>query len=91
MSAKLDAAILRTLSLDPSNASISSYGGAGFSSTFKISSTVNGIQKLFFIKTGMGKDSELMFAGIYFQLESFGNVPNEALQELPAYTRAQIM
>jgi len=63
MTLKLDPAILEALSLDPSCTTSSSYGGAGFSTTSKITSTVGGVQKLFFVKTGTGKESQIMFAG----------------------------
>lgn len=64
MSSKVDPAILKALSLDPSSATISKHGGGGFAKTFRISGTVDGRQKLFFVKTGE-KDSEEMFTGMY--------------------------
>lgn len=64
MSSEVDPAILKALSLNPSSATISKHGGGGFAKTFKLSGTVDGMQKLFFVKTG-GRDSEEMFTGMY--------------------------
>lgn len=63
MAPKLDPEIIKALSLDPSKSTISSHGGSGFASTSKIKSSVDGIEKLFFVKTGHGKESEIMFTG----------------------------
>jgi hypothetical protein len=66
----LDPAVLRLLSLDSSTTSVSSAGGGGCSSaqTFKITTKLaDGTEKRFFMKTGSGKDSEVMFEGIMFQ------------------------
>lgn len=63
---KLDPAVVKLLSLDPSNTSVSSYGGGGMSSasTSKITTKLNdGTEKSFFMKTGKGKDAEIMFQG----------------------------
>lgn len=64
MSPKVDPAILEALGLDPDVTTISSHGGSGFASTFKLSSVVDGKDKNFFVKTGAGSDSELMFQGL---------------------------
>ncbi len=68
MAPKLDPAIVEALSLDPAVTSIESHGGSGFSTTAKITSKVNGEEQLYFIKTGTGKDAEVMFAGEFFYL-----------------------
>lgn len=63
---KLDPAVIKLLNLDPDNTSVSSAGGGGCSSasTSKITSKLNdGTEKLFFMKTGRGKDAEIMFEG----------------------------
>jgi protein-ribulosamine 3-kinase len=62
MVSKIDPAIIEALSLQDSSPEIQSHGGSGFSSTFKITATVNGQKKLFFVKTG-GPDSKVTFAG----------------------------
>lgn len=85
MPAKLDLAILEALSLDPSKTTISSHGGSGFSSTSKIASTVDGSQKLFFIKTGTGTNRELMFAGIYHFVSIFHEQKEDVSQTLALY------
>ena len=63
---KLDSAVVKLLSLDPANTSVSSHGGAGMSSasTSKITTKLdNGSEKQYFMKTGTGKEAEIMFAG----------------------------
>lgn len=65
MAANVDPAILEALELDPKVTNIASHGGSGFASTFKLSSTVDGKEKNYFVKTGTGADSELMFKGSY--------------------------
>lgn len=63
MAPNVDPAILDALGLDPASTKLSSHGGSGFSSTFKLSSTVDSKPVNYFIKTGSGKDSEVMFRG----------------------------
>lgn len=63
MAPGVDSAILEALGLDPSTTKIATHGGSGFASTFKLSSTVDGETKNYFVKTGTGKDAELMFTG----------------------------
>jgi protein-ribulosamine 3-kinase len=65
---KLDLAVLKLLKLDPSTTSVSSAGGGGCSSatTSKIITKLeDGTEKHFFMKTGRGKDAEIMFEGIH--------------------------
>lgn len=65
MAPKIDPAILKALSLDGANTTLTSHGGSGFSSTYKLSSRGgDGKEKTYFVKTG-GKGSEVMFAGKY--------------------------
>lgn len=65
MAPKIDPEILKVLSLNSETTTLSSHGGSGFSSTFKLTTkNSNGEEKLFFVKIGKGKDSEVMFAGI---------------------------
>ena len=59
----VDPAILEALGLDVAHTTIASHGGSGFASTFKLSTTVDGQQRHYFVKTGTGKDAELMFRG----------------------------
>ena len=68
---KLDPAVVKLLSLDPENTSVSSDGGGGCSSasTSRITAKLDdGSEKMFFMKTGRGKDAELMFEGKYSSL-----------------------
>ena len=65
MAPKLDPAIIKTLSLDVAVTSISSHGASGFSSTAKLTTQVDGEEKVYFVKSGEGKDAEIMFAGKY--------------------------
>lgn len=63
MSPSVDPAILEALGLDASQTNISTHGSSGFASSFKISTTVDGQPMNYFVKTGSGKDSEVMFRG----------------------------
>jgi protein-ribulosamine 3-kinase len=65
MALKLDLAIVKALSLDVSVTSIASHGSSGFSSTAKITTQVDGEEKVYFVKTASGRDAETMFAGAY--------------------------
>ncbi|KAI6088997.1 fructosamine kinase [Hypoxylon rubiginosum] len=77
MAGKVDPAILEALALDPQATKIASHGGSGFASTFKLSSTVDGKEKNYFVKTGTGSDSELMFKGEHASLNAIHSVvPN---------------
>ncbi len=73
MAPAVDGAILEALGLDAKDTKMSAHGGSGFSSTFKLSTTVDGQAKHYFIKTGSGADAETMFQGnggsiVYFYL-----------------------
>ncbi len=63
MAPRLDPAIVKALSLDDAVSSIVSHGSSNFSSTAKITSQVNGEEKVYFVKTGTGQGAETMFAG----------------------------
>jgi len=65
MAPKLDPAIIKALSLDVAVTSISSHGSSGFSSTAKLITQVDREEKVYFVKTGNGKDAETMFTGQY--------------------------
>lgn len=60
---KVDPAIIEALGLDPANAAMHSHGGSGFASTFKINSEIDGKPVHYFVKTGTGKEAEVMFRG----------------------------
>jgi protein-ribulosamine 3-kinase len=63
---KLDPAVAKILNLDVANTTVTSAGGGGCSSasTAKITTTLpDGKEKKFFMKTGSGKDAEVMFEG----------------------------
>ncbi|RYP08359.1 hypothetical protein DL764_001928 [Monosporascus ibericus] len=77
MSPTVDPAIIEALCLDPSLTKIASYGGSGFASTFKLSSTVDGKDRNFFVKTGTGSDAKVMFKGEHSSLNAIHSaVPN---------------
>lgn len=61
----VDASIAKLLGLDPEKARISSAGGGStFASTSKIVSQGDGgSERAYFMKTGTGKEAEVMFAG----------------------------
>lgn len=68
MAPKIDSAILEALSLCPETTSITSHGGSGFSSSFKVTTTTsdesgNEREKLYFVKIGKGEGAKMMFAG----------------------------
>ncbi|KAF1841301.1 Ketosamine-3-kinase [Cucurbitaria berberidis CBS 394.84] len=70
---KVDPAVLRVLSLDASTTAVSSAGGGGCSSasTSKIVSQLdNGQTKSYFMKTGSGKEAQVMFEGEHASLEA---------------------
>jgi hypothetical protein len=60
---KVDPAIIEALGLDPASAAMHSHGGSGFASTFKIKGEKDGKPVNYFVKTGTGKDAEVMFRG----------------------------
>ncbi|KAI0407105.1 fructosamine kinase [Xylaria palmicola] len=74
MSPTVDSAILAALNLDPQTTKLTSHGGSGFASTFKLSSTANGKEVNYFIKTGAGADAGLMFQGEHESLNAISNI-----------------
>lgn len=73
----VDSAILKTLDLDAETTKQASHGGSGFSSTFKLTSTRDGQEVAYFVKTGTGKDAETMFRGEHASLNAIHDaVPN---------------
>ena len=73
---KIDSAVAKLLSLDASNTSVSSAGGGGMSSasTSKIVTRLSdGSSKYYFMKTGSGKDAEIMFTGEHASLNAVHN------------------
>ncbi|KAL8792664.1 MAG: hypothetical protein Q9195_004724 [Heterodermia aff. obscurata] len=74
---KIDPAILRALSLSSSNTTLSSHGGSGFTSTGKIETALSDdSKKSFFLKTGKGRDSAVMFAGEHASLNALHTIPS---------------
>lgn len=63
MPPSIDSAILTALNLDENHTTISSAGGSGFSSTFKLSTTKDGQPFDYFVKTGSGDGARVMFEG----------------------------
>ena len=63
MAPELDPSILKALSLEASNTTLTAHGGSGFAFTGKVTSVVDGKEKFFFVKMGKGKESGIMFAG----------------------------
>ncbi|KPM39127.1 hypothetical protein AK830_g7431 [Neonectria ditissima] len=77
MPTKVDPALLEALGLDPAVTEINSHGGSGFSSTFKLSSTVDGEPVHYFVKTGTGETAQAMFRGEHTSLNAIHDVvPN---------------
>ncbi|TPX09960.1 uncharacterized protein E0L32_008807 [Thyridium curvatum] len=79
MAPSVDPAIVEALGLDPASTKIVSHGGSGFASTFKLSSVVDGEEKNYFVKTGTGKDAEVMFRGDTSRTHNVSYVPNHEL------------
>ena len=68
---KIDPAVIRALSLDESVTSVNKHGGSGFATTAKITTKLkDGSQKDFFLKTGRGRESEVMFKGEHASLNA---------------------
>jgi hypothetical protein len=65
MPPRIDAAIVKALSLDPSS-TIANHGSSGFATTSKITSNIDDQERIFFVKTGKGSDSQIMFTGRVF-------------------------
>jgi protein-ribulosamine 3-kinase len=65
---KVDPAIIEALGLDPANAIMHSHGGSGFAGTFKIKAEKDGNPVNYFVKTGVGKEAEVMFRGTSLML-----------------------
>ena len=64
MAPSVDPALLEALGLDSSVTKIATHGGSGFASTFRLTSTIQGEEVSFFVKTGTGPDAEVMFRGM---------------------------
>lgn len=81
MPPSIDSAILTALNLDQNHTTISSAGGSGFSSTFKLSTTKDGQPLDYFVKTGSGEGARIMFQGnnlaffFFFNLFPFSSLP----------------
>ncbi|KAA8615004.1 phosphatidylinositol-4-phosphate 5-kinase fab1 PtdIns 4 P-5-kinase [Pyrenophora tritici-repentis] len=73
---KIDPAVVKLLGLNPDKTNISSVGGgSSFASTSKIVSQLDdGTQKAFFMKTGSGKEAEVMFEGEHASLKAIHDV-----------------
>ena len=68
---KLDSAIISALSLNLSSTHIALQNGSGFSTTAKITTiSVDGSEKHYFMKTGLGKDAAVMFKGEFVSLNA---------------------
>lgn len=70
MKPTLDPNIIKALSLDPASTTIANHGSSGFATTLKITTTQDGEERLYFVKTG-GKDSEIMFTGMFWVFSAF--------------------
>ncbi|KAL2133442.1 hypothetical protein VTI74DRAFT_2328 [Chaetomium olivicolor] len=66
----VDPAILDALGLEATSSKMVSHGGSGFSSTYKLTSTKDGKELAFFIKTATGPEAEIMFSGEHASLNA---------------------
>ncbi|KAI9729226.1 MAG: hypothetical protein M1834_007018 [Cirrosporium novae-zelandiae] len=74
---KLDSAIIKSLSLDPTTSTVRNHGGSGFSTTAKITAPdpENPTkQKHYFMKTSRGDGARIMFEGEYTSLNAIHDV-----------------
>ncbi|KAI1106726.1 fructosamine kinase [Jackrogersella minutella] len=72
----VDSTVLKAMGLDPKVTKMMCHGGSTFSSAFKISTTVDGKEKNYFLKLGSGA-SELSVKGEYTSLNAIRSVvPN---------------
>ncbi|KAH8159111.1 hypothetical protein CIB48_g9136 [Xylaria polymorpha] len=74
MASNIDPAIIEALGLDSNKTKLTSHGGSGFASTFKLSSTVKGKEINYFVKTGTGSDAALMFQGEHESLNAISKI-----------------
>jgi protein-ribulosamine 3-kinase len=78
MAPTIDSAIIEALSLNATRTTITTHGGSGFASTYKLTSqTEDGGQRLYFVKMGTGMKSEVMFAGMPSLLNRHDNHEEE--------------
>lgn len=69
MSSSIDAAIHRALSLDPATTRITSHGGSGFASTFRVTTSTTP-PKSYFVKVSPGSDGAVMCEGEHASLNA---------------------
>lgn len=69
----VDSAILQALGLDADHAKQASHGGAGFSSTFKLTGVKGGNKVSYFVKTGTGTAADTMFKGEHASLNAINH------------------
>lgn len=74
MGSYVDAAIINALDLDAFTARMTSHGGSGFTSTFKVTATKDGKPVKYFVKTGLGDGAMLMFRGEHASLNAIHRV-----------------
>ncbi|KAI5357470.1 Putative protein kinase-like domain superfamily, fructosamine/Ketosamine-3-kinase [Septoria linicola] len=86
--APVDSAILSLLNLEADQVTASGHGGSSFSSTSKITAKQDdGTSKSFFMKSGKGSDSKIMFEGEHASLNAIHNaVPTLCPQSYGAGT-----
>ncbi|PFH62430.1 hypothetical protein XA68_13656 [Ophiocordyceps unilateralis] len=73
-SSSVDPAILEALGLDGAQTKMAPHGGSSFSSTFKLTTTTDsGERRSLFVKTGAGREAELMFCGEHASLNAIND------------------
>lgn len=70
-----DSSLLSCLNLPPnSTISVRQHGGSSFSSTWRLTASTQDVQtREFFVKTGVGKDAQVMFAGEHASLNAIAD------------------
>ncbi|KAK1761503.1 fructosamine kinase, partial [Echria macrotheca] len=66
----VDPAILEALGLEATSSKMVSHGGSSFASSFKLTTSKDGQELAFFVKTGTGADAEVMFRGEHASLNA---------------------
>ncbi|KAH8820529.1 Fructosamine/Ketosamine-3-kinase [Xylogone sp. PMI_703] len=61
------------LNFEPGSVKVTTHGGSGFAATLRVTGRIDGEEKEFFVKKGLGKDAETMFRGEHESLNAIHN------------------
>jgi len=77
----VDPVILEALGLEATSSKMMSHGGSSFASSFKLVSTKDGQELVYFVKTGSGSSADVMFQGQEADLAVILALCSPSLQE----------